>query len=94
MIWDWINAVAVFLKRLVMPPVPPPYIPKIDPNEVCPGCGNTNGSLLAEPQPDGRMLIRHRCNVCGMKWRVKPVLHEPVAVSSATVKLTADIPKE
>jgi hypothetical protein len=92
MIWDWINSLALFIRKLFAFPDIPLFIPAIDPNAFCPGCGNRQGSLLAETQKDGTVLIRHRCSICGAKWYEKPVLRAPQAASSATVVITADAP--
>lgn len=93
MIWIWINAVVVFLKNLIIPPMPPATLPVLDENQQCPACGARNGKLTAGVV-GGKLVVQHDCKVCKAYWRELPVLKEPIAASSSTVKVNAPQLKE
>jgi hypothetical protein len=90
MIWIWICDAVIWLLKLVIPPPPKPFIPKINPNEICPSCGWEAGALSAVER-DGKMMVQHRCNICHARWWEDPVLKvfEPIATNSAAVKMEA-----
>jgi hypothetical protein len=91
MIWDWINAIAVFIKKLFMFPAIPPQMPRrIDANAPCPFCGNCDGILLAVER-DQKMLVQHQCKFCRGKWWEDPILkeYESTAATGASIKIEA-----
>lgn len=75
MIFVWFKAAALWFLRLFIPPPAEPYIPRIDPNAVCPSCGNCEGRLEAVKDTAGKPLVKHECRVCRAEWFEKPVLN-------------------
>lgn len=93
MIFVWLRTALFYFMRLFFAPLPPKWIP-IDENEMCPACGHQHGKLTAETWRDGSLHVRHDCLTCKATWFSAPVLGvtEPIAASSATVRVTAPAP--
>lgn len=89
MIWHWLRNVVLFLK-LVLWPLKPEDIARIDPNAKCPSCGATSGELRCVHRKivdKTIVFVQHRCKVDGARWFEKTI------VEGGPDKIHAAIPR-